>query len=56
MGTLEEKNLYGKYPKSLCFKPFKIIYVIHMWFNNQVEFQTVEEKTILTLLKMAFSS
>lgn len=56
MDTLEEKNLLGKYPKSLCSKLFKMFSVIDMWFNNQIKFQEVEEKTISPLFKMTFCS
>lgn len=56
MGTLEEKNLHGKYSKNLVFKLFKMFHVIDMHFNNQVKFQAVKEKTISTLFKMSFCS
>lgn len=49
MGTLGEKNLHGKYPKSLCIKLFRMLHLIDRWFNNQVQFQAVHEKTVSTL-------
>lgn len=49
MGTLGEKNLHGKYPKSLCIKLFRMLHLIERWFNNQIQFQAVHEKTVSTL-------
>lgn len=52
MGTLEEKNLHGKYSKTPVFKLFKMFHVLDMCFNNQVKFQVVKKKTISTLKKI----
>lgn len=47
MGTLGEKNLHGKYPKSLCIKIFRMFHVTDRWFNNQVKFQAVQDCYLL---------
>lgn len=50
MGTLGEKNLHGKYPKSLCIKLFRMLQLTDRWFDNQVQLQAVHIKTAPTLV------
>lgn len=49
MGTLGEKNLHGKYPKSLCIKIFRMFHVTDRWFNDQVNFKLFKKRLLSTV-------